>query len=251
MTPFARINFWQVIIEIRFQTLGLRRRWKYVSLDHSLKEVVRIRYVRHWTQLSEEPRGHPKSDLSKRMIKCTLSKAQMSMPPQSEICLEWRQKIPFFSSLFCAKALLAVSAAGRIGGTTKVKMSKLLSTISWMVPYTKMKLKSMCLLNWKSPLAYSFRCPHVDWIDHANNPNRQKHINGFEKIPVKLEVQWRRKQNRTHQFALGCHETFDTYNSIFSIPKHPQGNYLSGWQPPCNIGPCWLSPAEFPCHKTR
>ena len=34
-----------------------------------------------------------------------------------------------------AKALLAVRAAGRIGGTTNVRMSKLFNRISDMVPY--------------------------------------------------------------------------------------------------------------------
>jgi hypothetical protein len=56
------------------------------------------------------------------------------MPPQRQMCLEWRQWIPFFSSRFWAYALLAVMAAGRIGGTTNVKMSKLFKRISSMVP---------------------------------------------------------------------------------------------------------------------
>ena len=49
--------------------------------------------------------------------------------------MEWRQKIPLFSSLFWANALLAVSAAGRMGGTTNVRMSRLFRMHSATVPY--------------------------------------------------------------------------------------------------------------------
>ena len=56
------------------------------------------------------------------------------MPPQREMCLECKQYIPFFSNLFCANALLAVKAAGKIGGTTKVKISNELSSVSLKDP---------------------------------------------------------------------------------------------------------------------
>lgn len=68
------------------------------------------------------------------MLMLTLSKATTSMPPHNEMCFECKQKMPIFSSLFWAKALLAVRAAGRMGGTTKVRMSKLLRRISSRVP---------------------------------------------------------------------------------------------------------------------
>ena len=58
----------------------------------------------------------------------------MSIPPQRQMCLECKQKIPFFCRRFCEKALLAVRAAGRMGGTTNVRMSRLFSRISSMVP---------------------------------------------------------------------------------------------------------------------
>ena len=58
----------------------------------------------------------------------------MSMPPHKGMCFECRQKIPDFSSRFWAKALFAVRAAGKIGGTTNVKMSRLFKMHSATVP---------------------------------------------------------------------------------------------------------------------
>ena len=48
-----------------------------------------------------------------------------------------------------AKALLAVRAAGRIGGTTNVRMSKLFNRISDMVPY-KYKIEYVSCLRFVS-----------------------------------------------------------------------------------------------------
>ena len=65
----------------------------------------------------------------------TLSKAQISIPPQRGMCLECKQYTSSFSNLFWANALFAVKAAGRIGGTTNVKISNELSNISCKVPW--------------------------------------------------------------------------------------------------------------------
>jgi len=77
-------------------------------------------------------------------VRLTLSKATTSIPPQRQMCFEWRQWIPFFSSRFCAYALLAVMAAGKMGGTTNVRMSRLFSRISSIVPFNRYDLIFNC-----------------------------------------------------------------------------------------------------------
>ena len=76
--------------------------------------------------------------------------------------------------------------------------------------------------------SYAVANPHGEGICHANKTQCQEDINGFEEIPVKLKVQWRRKQNGANQLAFCCHKTCEiTTTDIFKLEK---GGEKSGIQ---------------------
>ena len=67
-------------------------------------------------------------------VSVTLSKQTTSSPPHMVMHLELRQKIFCFRKRRWANEVVAVRAAGRMGGTTTVNRSNELRMISAMVP---------------------------------------------------------------------------------------------------------------------
>ena len=142
----------------------------------------------------------------------TLSNAQISIPPQREMCFEWRQYMPSFSSLFWAKALLAVRAAGKIGGTTNVKISKELSSISFNDPWHWKKwIYEMTIFNndWKLTISIEltpFLCHIYSEYVIPTNPIDKK-------TPMDLiKSRWNLKSN-------GGGKSIDRTSSPFVVMK--------------------------------